>query len=302
MSLDATRWAWQQAIKPTRKLVLLSIADRADEVHRCYPSIARLVQDTGLDRETIMEAIQDMESAGLMVVTRRGGSSSIYQLVGVPDRNGDDKTGRLKSTNQSVKPDRLEAPDQSGKSDRSENPDQSGKPDNTSRKNPTPTSRKNPTHNLPTESTKNLEPPLPPLKPKFDPLLVLLPDCLLPDQWRRWVEYRRSIKKPLSLPTTEAQLRQLVEWHQAGHDPNEILAASVRNSWQGIFKPKSGDTHGTHPRQDNSAVARVERAIRDQEERELRERDGSFVGGHIIDVGREDYQHLAYSQAVEADD
>jgi len=155
------------------------------------------------------------------------------------------------------------------------------------------------------EQTRNrqcVDPPLPPLKPKFDPLLVRLPDCLLPDQWRRWVEYRRSIKKPLSLPTTEAQLRQLVEWHQAGHDPNEILAASVRNSWQGIFKPKSGDTHGTHPRQDNSAVARVERAIRDQEERELRERDGSFVGGHIIDVGREDYQHLAYPQAVEADD
>lgn len=90
MSLDATRWAWRQKVTPTRKLVLLSLADRADENHVCYPSISRLEADTGLYRETIMEAIAELESLGLLVVKRRSGTSSIYQLVGVEDRHADE--------------------------------------------------------------------------------------------------------------------------------------------------------------------------------------------------------------------
>lgn len=53
--------------------------------------------------------------------------------------------------------------------------------------------------------------------------------------------------------------------------------------------------HEAHPHVDNSAVGKVERAIRDQEERELRERNGLGEGGRVIDVGGEDYQHLAHS-------
>ncbi|HCJ7469482.1 TPA: helix-turn-helix domain-containing protein, partial [Acinetobacter baumannii] len=43
MSLDATVWAWKTrqkqkvggALKPLKKLVLLSLADRAGETHEC---------------------------------------------------------------------------------------------------------------------------------------------------------------------------------------------------------------------------------------------------------------------------
>jgi hypothetical protein len=120
MSIDATRWAWMQALKPTVKLVLLALADRAGENHECWPSIERLVKDTCLHRETVFAAIKELESQGLLKVTRVQGLGNKYQLTGVVDRY------------------QYEKPDPSEKADRSEKPDhpvgktglpQSGKPD-----------------------------------------------------------------------------------------------------------------------------------------------------------------------------
>lgn len=133
MSLDATRWAWEQKCRPTHKLVLLSLADRAGEGHECHPSIKRLQLDTGLYRETIMEAIVALESDGLIEVGRVNGRGNRYRLIGVVERH-----------NQSAKA------DQYGKAD------QSAKADGTSREKPTTTSREKPIQNLPVESTKNL--------------------------------------------------------------------------------------------------------------------------------------------------
>lgn len=86
MSLDATSWAWKQQITPTQKLVLLSMADRANEEHRCWPSTARLEADTGLDRKTIYRCIAAMEEAGLLRVYKRSGLRNVYELVGVLGR------------------------------------------------------------------------------------------------------------------------------------------------------------------------------------------------------------------------
>lgn len=88
MSLDATRWAWQQhGIRAADKFVLLSLADRADEEHFCFPSIARLSADTLLDRKTVLASIARLEAAGLLTADRRHGAGTRYQLVGVSSRH-----------------------------------------------------------------------------------------------------------------------------------------------------------------------------------------------------------------------
>lgn len=88
MSLDATRWAWMQTgISSSDKLVLLSLADRADEAHVCYPSIARLTADTLLDRKTVMRSISRLCDGGLLVAMKVAGEHSKYRLVGVGDRH-----------------------------------------------------------------------------------------------------------------------------------------------------------------------------------------------------------------------
>jgi len=97
MSVDATKWAWSLTVPPTRKLVLLSMADRAGETHACWPSVTRLEADTCLDRKTIMAAITDLEKLGLVSVERILGKGNCYQLVGVKSRETSAKNGTATS-------------------------------------------------------------------------------------------------------------------------------------------------------------------------------------------------------------
>ena len=83
MSRIANDWVWKQNIKPaTHKLILLAMADRADEYHCCYPSIARLERDTGLDRKTIQKGISNMIACGLLSDTgKRVGSTNKVRVL-----------------------------------------------------------------------------------------------------------------------------------------------------------------------------------------------------------------------------
>ncbi|PKD39569.1 hypothetical protein CWO84_14800 [Methylomonas sp. Kb3] len=81
MSVDATRWAWQQAHKPATKLVLLALADRANPAGECWPSSARLVSDTGLDRKTIFASIGELETTKKILVSRVTGCGNRYKLL-----------------------------------------------------------------------------------------------------------------------------------------------------------------------------------------------------------------------------
>ncbi|MDK1289804.1 helix-turn-helix domain-containing protein [Pseudoalteromonas umbrosa] len=90
MSRAATDWAWRQELSTsTQKLLLLSFADRADEDHCCWPSIARLVKDTGLNEKTIGSNIKKLESLGLIEDTgkRKGvtGKVKVYRIVGIEE-------------------------------------------------------------------------------------------------------------------------------------------------------------------------------------------------------------------------
>ncbi|MCW1490887.1 helix-turn-helix domain-containing protein [Acinetobacter baumannii] len=98
MSLDATKWAWEVqfsdrkggSLKPLKRLVLLSLADRAGEEHTCYPSVKRLEDDTNLDRKTVMKIIAELIEDGLIADTgERTGKTKqvkIYKLIGVLGR------------------------------------------------------------------------------------------------------------------------------------------------------------------------------------------------------------------------
>ncbi len=99
MSLDATIWAWKVrqkqkrggSLKPLKKLVLLSLADRASEDHCAYPSMARLVEDTEMDRKKLArKLIHELIEDGLIIDTgeRKGRTKQVkvYQLLGVKGR------------------------------------------------------------------------------------------------------------------------------------------------------------------------------------------------------------------------
>ena len=102
MSVDATNWAWRAPVKSaSRRVVLLSLADRAGEDHRCFPSVSRLAVDTCLDRKTVMKALDELKQLGFILDTgeTRGKGAKVYQLLGVNGRNDGAESGLTPTKN-----------------------------------------------------------------------------------------------------------------------------------------------------------------------------------------------------------
>lgn len=98
-----------------------------------------------------------------------------------------------------------------------------------------------------------------PAKPaRFDPLKIALPECITAGAWAEWIAYRRSRKLTVSEKTMNAQVAKLAEWHAAGHQPADIIAASITNGWQGLFEPKM-PTHGRPAPRDDRSRAHYDR-------------------------------------------
>lgn len=71
MSIRAIAWAFEQDVPPTSKLVLLKLADNANDEGWCWPAQSTLARHTSLTRETVNRHISKLESAGLLTIKRR---------------------------------------------------------------------------------------------------------------------------------------------------------------------------------------------------------------------------------------
>jgi hypothetical protein len=67
MSLDATRWAWRVPVKTAgQRLVLLNLADRANENGQCWPSQKRIARDTCLGERSVRSRLAELQALGLI--------------------------------------------------------------------------------------------------------------------------------------------------------------------------------------------------------------------------------------------
>ena len=85
MSHQATNWAAElRGIPPMAKLVLLRLADRADESGICYPSQRRLAAECGITERTVRNAIQELIRTGIVEIDRPStpaGSPTRYRMT-----------------------------------------------------------------------------------------------------------------------------------------------------------------------------------------------------------------------------
>ncbi|AYO54177.1 helix-turn-helix domain-containing protein [Acinetobacter wuhouensis] len=101
MSLDATVWAWKATVSgASERLVLLALADRAGDDHKCFPSIKRLEKDTTLNRKTIIKVLDELELKKFIKFTGeiKGNGVKVYQLIGVFGREDCPDTSTKKGT------------------------------------------------------------------------------------------------------------------------------------------------------------------------------------------------------------
>jgi hypothetical protein len=80
MSIEATNWAWKQAVKSSTKLVLLALADRANADGKSWPSIARVATETGMDKRSVYRHIRQLVDDGLVTVLPDNGRGNSYLL------------------------------------------------------------------------------------------------------------------------------------------------------------------------------------------------------------------------------
>lgn len=72
MSFDRSREAWSVPdLDAPSRLVLLALADIADDAGECWPSIAHLAEKTGLGERSIRTRLADFEACGLVSRVRR---------------------------------------------------------------------------------------------------------------------------------------------------------------------------------------------------------------------------------------
>jgi hypothetical protein len=94
MSNEALNWAFKQEVKPaSKKLILISLADSADDFGFCWPSYETIAGKCSLTRRAVIKQIKELISENLLNKTRRvkksgDDTSNAYQLnlgLNVPD-------------------------------------------------------------------------------------------------------------------------------------------------------------------------------------------------------------------------
>ena len=80
MSLEAITWAFRQSLTPSEKLVLLTLADYADDENKCWPKQETLATRTGLTRPTIALKMRTLAERNLITRQHRQHTSDMTYL------------------------------------------------------------------------------------------------------------------------------------------------------------------------------------------------------------------------------
>jgi hypothetical protein len=71
MSLKVMHWAWSVELEPKQKLVLLALADIADDVGFCFPSVPTLATKCTLSQRTVQRVLRKLSSEELVRIKAR---------------------------------------------------------------------------------------------------------------------------------------------------------------------------------------------------------------------------------------
>jgi len=66
----AMNWAWAQTLPPSSKLILMSLADAADETGLCWLRIKVVAKKSGVSERTVQRVIKDFERDNVLIVQR----------------------------------------------------------------------------------------------------------------------------------------------------------------------------------------------------------------------------------------
>jgi DNA-binding transcriptional MocR family regulator len=204
--------AWSAMVGDhTDKLVLLALADNANDEGECYPSLQNISMRCEMHRSTVVRAVQSLEAAGHISRTVKIGRNTAYN---VHPLQGD--TSRS-----------LQLVAGSNQSQGATNPSHKATPP-LSPSPPITPSPSFPSENRhkPSKRTRKAVADEPP------------PSNLNVEAWHRWVQYRQEIRKPIHPASQLSAQRKLAGF---GADQSAVVEQSIADGYQGLFalKPAS---------------------------------------------------------------
>lgn len=229
MSVQAMAWALAQTeVKdPTARHVLLCLANYADKDGKgAFPSAGSLSVDTGLSVRTIRYKLDALEADGWI---SRGNQSIAAAYIDRHDRRPVVYDLHLERGAADAPCDERGANDDTtGCSSR-----HNGVQMTTERGAP---AAANPSlnHQLTISKPKDQGASAPARAEKFDPLSAK-PANVSSEAWAQWCQYRREIRKPLTVTMCSQQARLLAD-HP---NPDAVLLQSIGNGWTGLFPEKT---------------------------------------------------------------
>jgi len=195
-----------ETLGPTERLIMLALADHADDSGRCYPSMQRLCKRTGLSDRAIQKNIKDLTEAGyLTVIPQAGqGGANVYIVTATPERRSPPNEVRPRTSDTT--------------------------PPNVVRQTP---ERRSPKPSGTIKEPKN--PPTPRKRGDDTEAVAILSKVAGPEAAEAFVSHRRHKRAALTAHAATLIARKL-----AGHpNPAAELERSIMQGWTGVF-PETG--------------------------------------------------------------
>lgn len=87
MSIKVMSQVWERAdLDPYERLVMLCLADHADDDGRCYPAVSRLVARTGMKERGVQTVVKRLQAKGFIAIEANAGrrGANLYTIISTP--------------------------------------------------------------------------------------------------------------------------------------------------------------------------------------------------------------------------
>ena len=196
-----------KSLKANTKILLLVLMTYENKEGFAYPSQSRLIEETGLSKNTLLKCLNELEEKGYIKRVKEKGENNKYYInssikidtsTSIKINTSEDITSIKNDTRGSIKNDTLEVLNTSNKKEKE--------------------NKKSNIDKIIEAYTKN---------------------DLLVEAIRDFIKMRSTIKKPLTDRALIMTLNKLDNFTDNDLEKIEILENSIMNCWQGVFELKN---------------------------------------------------------------